>query len=164
MLDDATSLADDGPVAIRYPRGSARQVDEAEIGRGLEARKTRIGDGSVCLLAVGRMVEFAEKAADAVADDGISVTVWDVRSCAPLDPAMIADAAAHTRVITVEDGVRDGGIGMMAADQIHGQVLDVPVVNLGTPTRFIPHGDPKRIFARLGLDPAGIERVIRDES
>jgi 1-deoxy-D-xylulose-5-phosphate synthase len=161
MLDDATALADDGPVAIRYPRGSARQVDEAEVGHGLEARKTRIGDGSVCVLAVGRMVEFAEKAADAVADDGIAVTVWDVRSCAPLDPAMIADAAGHARVITVEDGVRDGGIGMMAADQIHRQVLDVPVVNLGTPTRFIPHGDPKRIFARLGLDPAAIEHAIR---
>jgi len=161
MLDDALWLADDGPVAIRYPRGSARLVDEAEVGRGLEARKSRVGDGSVCVLAVGRMLEFAEKAADAVADDGIAATVWDVRSCAPLDPAMIADAAGHDRVITVEDGVRDGGIGMMAADQIHAQASDVPVVNLGTPTRFIPHGHPKQIFARLGLDTAALTRAIR---
>jgi 1-deoxy-D-xylulose-5-phosphate synthase len=161
MLDDATSLTDDGPVVIRYPRGSARQVGEHEVGSGLHARRTREGDGSVAVLAVGRMVEFAEKAADLLTEQGRPVTVWDVRSCAPLDPDMIADAAAHRGVVTVEDGVRDGGIGMSMFDAIGELAPQVPVTVLGTPNRFIGHGDPKHILARLGLDADGIEQAIR---
>jgi 1-deoxy-D-xylulose-5-phosphate synthase len=161
MIDDAATLADDGPVAIRYPRGSARQIAEHEVGRGLQARRVSEGDGSVCILAIGRMVEHAERAAEQLAADGISATVWDVRSCAPLDGAMIADAAQHAAVVTVEDGVRDGGIGMMMHDQIGAIAPAVPVEVLGTPTRFIPHGDPKRIHARLGLDADGIAASAR---
>jgi 1-deoxy-D-xylulose-5-phosphate synthase len=162
MLADAAELADDGPVVIRYPRGSARQVDEAEVGSGLAARRARQGDGSVCILAVGRMLEFAEKAADVLARDGIDATVWDVRSCAPLDPAMIADAATHRAVVTVEDGIRDGGIGMAMADQIGAIAPEIAVETLGVPTRFISHGDPKAILARFGLDAAGIAATVRD--
>ena len=161
MLDDAASLTDEGPVAIRYPRGAARQVPDHEVGVGLKARKARQGDGSVCVLAVGRMLELAEKAADDLAHDGIEATVWDVRSCAPLDPDMIADAAAHGAVVTVEDGIRDGGIGMAMFDQIGAISPEVPVQILGVPTRFIPHGDPKQILARFGLDAAGIAATVR---
>jgi 1-deoxy-D-xylulose-5-phosphate synthase len=161
MLDDATGLADDGPVVIRYPRGSARQVADTEVGVGLRARRSRDGDGNLCVLAVGRMLEFAEKAADALAAEGIPVTVWDVRSCAPLDAEMIADAARHSAVVTVEDGIRDGGIGMTIAHEIGEIAPAVPVVPLGVPTRFVPHGDPKRILARFGLDAAGIAATLR---
>jgi len=161
MLDDAATLADDGPVAIRYPRGSARQVDESEVGAGLLARRSRKGDGRVCVLAVGRMLEFAEKAADQLAEEGTEVTVWDVRACAPLDPAMIEDAARHGAVVTVEDGIREGGIGMSIAHAIGAIAPAVPVETLGVPTRFIPHGDPKRILARFGLDAAGITAAVR---
>ena len=164
MLDDATTLADAGPVAIRYPRGSARLVDETEVGVGLLARRSREGDGGVCVLAVGRMLEFAEKAADQLTAEGAPVTVWDVRSCAPLDPAMIADAARHRAVVTVEDGIREGGIGMSAARAIGAIAPQVPVATLGVPTQFIPHGDPKRILARFGLDAAGITATIRSVS
>jgi 1-deoxy-D-xylulose-5-phosphate synthase len=162
MLADATSLSDDGPVAIRYPRGSARVVDEHEVGSGLQARSVRRGDGSVCILAVGRTLEHVERAADELAADGIDATVWDVRSCAPLDPEMIADAAAHRGVVTVEDGIREGGIGMMMFDQIAAIAPAVPVEMLGVPTRFIPHGEPKQILAQIGLDPAGITLAARN--
>ncbi len=161
MLDDAASLADHGPVSIRYPRGSARQVADHEVGVGLHARKARDGDGSVCILAVGRMLEFALKAADELAAEGIAATVWDPRCCAPLDPAMIADAAAHRAVVTVEDGIREGGIGMMMFDQIGAIAPAVPVEILGVPTLFVPHGDPKQILARFRLDTAGIAATVR---
>jgi 1-deoxy-D-xylulose-5-phosphate synthase len=161
MLEDATSLTDDGPVSIRYPRGSARQVADHEVGVGLHARKARVGDGSVCILAVGRMLEFALKAADDLAADGIEVTIWDPRCCAPLDPAMIADAAAHRAVVTVEDGIREGGIGMMMFDQIGAIAPSVPVEILGVPTLFVPHGDPKQILALFSLDAAGIAATVR---
>ena len=118
MLHDAIELIDDGPVAIRYPNGAAPQVAEHEVGIGLLARQLRTGDGSVCVLAIGKLVAAATKAADALAEQGIDATVWDVRCCAPLDEAMIADAARHGAVITCEDGVRDGGIGMTIADRV----------------------------------------------
>jgi len=164
MLHDAVQLSDEGPVAIRYPKGSARQVPEHEVGVGLHARRLREGDGSVCILAVGKLVANAEKAAEQLAADGIDATVWDVRSCVPLDPDMIADAARHTQVVTVEDGIRDGGIGMTAADTIHRAcaAATVPHVEvLGVPTRFIPHGKPDRILSQLGLDPDGIAATVR---
>jgi 1-deoxy-D-xylulose-5-phosphate synthase len=161
MLHDAISLADDGPVAIRYPRGTAHNVDERDVGFSTHARKVRAGNGSVCVLAVGKMVASAHRAADKLAEQGIEATVWDVRCCSPLDPEMIADAAQHHTVLTFEDGIRDGGIGMSAADQIRAINAEVPVQVFGLPDRFIPQGNADRILATLGLDADGIAVSIR---
>ena len=163
MLHDAMSLADAGPVAIRYPRGAARQVSEHEVGSGLAARKAVTGpDAGTCIVAVGKMLETAEKAAAILAAYGIAVTVWDARCCAPLDPTMIADAAAHDRVITIEDGIRAGGIGMSIADAVCVTDQSTHVEVLGLPTKFIPH-DPKSdaILARFGLDVDSLVALVR---
>jgi 1-deoxy-D-xylulose-5-phosphate synthase len=161
MLHDAVSLADEGPVAIRYPRAAARQVGEHEVGRGLAARLVVRGEGT-CIIAVGRMLETAEDAAAALAAEGRSVTVWDARCCAPLDDEMIADAAGHERVITIEDGVRNGGIGMTVADRICALDPSTPVDVLGLPTKFMPH-DPKpsHIHARFDLDAQTLAELVR---
>jgi 1-deoxy-D-xylulose-5-phosphate synthase len=161
MLHDALSLADEGPVAIRYPRGTAHHVGEHEVGSGLLARKVRAGDGSVCILAVGKLVVDATKAAEALAAQGIAATVWDARSCAPLDPLMIADAARHGAVVTCEDGVREGGIGMCMADAIRQLEPHRAVTVLGIPSKFIPQGNADKIMAAIGLDAAGIEAAAR---
>ena len=161
MLHDALALADEGPVAIRYPNGTAPQVGEHEVGVGLKAHQLRRGDGTACILAVGKLVTFAKQAATHLAEHGVDVTVWDVRSCAPLDPAMIQDAATHQVVVTCEDGIRDGGIGMTIADQIHEIARDVHVDVLGLPGRFLPQGKPDRILAHLGLDSEGIAATVR---
>ncbi|MFZ4810977.1 MAG: 1-deoxy-D-xylulose-5-phosphate synthase [Ilumatobacteraceae bacterium] len=156
MLHDAIALADDGPVMIRYPKGAARQVSEHEVGSGLHARRLREGDGSLCILAIGKLVAAAERAAERLAESGVQATVWDVRSCAPLDALMIADAARHGAVLTCEDGIRDGGIGMTIADQVHELSPTLTVVSLGVPTMFIPQAKPDRILASFGLDADGI--------
>lgn len=161
MLHDAIGLADEGPVMIRYPKGAARQVGEHEVGTGIRARRTVEGDGSLCILAVGKMVGAAEKAAEQLAASGVAATVWDVRCCAPLDPDMIADAARHGAVLTVEDGIRDGGIGSTMADQVHAISATVPVSILGVPTKFIPQAKPDKILAALGLDADGIAAAAR---
>jgi len=161
MLHDAITLADSGPVVLRWPRGAAVHVSEHEVGTGLLARQTRKGDGSLAILAIGKMLADAQKAADQLRASGIDATVWDVRSCVPLDPAMIADAAAHGAVLTVEDGIRDGGIGMTIADQVHAVSAAVPVHVLGLPARFIPQGSAERILAQLGLDADGIAASAR---
>ena len=161
MLHDAIELADEGPVAIRYPNGTAPQVAEHEVGVGLHAHRLRRGDGSVCILAIGKLVTFANQAAALLADQGIDATVWDVRSCAPLDEAMITDAAAHRAVVTCEDGIREGGIGMTIADRVHALAGEARIEVLGLPGRFIPQGKPDRILAQVGLDADGIAATAR---
>jgi 1-deoxy-D-xylulose-5-phosphate synthase len=160
MLHDAVSLADSGPVAIRYPKGAARQVPEAEVGSGLEARLVRAGSSDVAVLAVGKMLAAALKAADILAAQGTDVTVWDVRSCAPLDPSMCDDAARHRLVVTIEDGIREGGVGMSIAAEIAARNSTTHVEILGVPNKFLPHSKPDRLLAQIGLDADGIVAVI----
>ena len=169
MLSDAISLADTGPVAIRYPKGLARNVDENDIGSGLQARK--LVDGAtkrVCILAIGKLVGAALEAAETLKASNLDVTVWDVRSCAPLDPAMIADAMQHDVVVTAEDGIRDGGIGMTIENTINDTIQTStghkrPIVQvLGVPTTFVPTAKPQVILHQMGLDAEGIvAQVLR---
>jgi len=155
-VHDAMTLANEGPVVIRYPKGAARIVSAETVGSGLSANKMNTGDGRIAILAIGKMVGAAEKAVAALSEAGVSATLYDVRSCAVLDPAMIRDAASHGAVPTVEDGIRDGGIGAAIASQVHAISSAVPVKSLGVPTQFIPHDKPDAILARFGSDADGI--------
>jgi 1-deoxy-D-xylulose-5-phosphate synthase len=62
----------------------------------------------------------------------------------------------HQRVITIEDGIREGGVGMSIASEIHGRNEKCLVDVLGVPTKFLPHAKPDRLLASLGLDADGI--------
>ena len=158
MLRDAMALTD-GPVVIRWAKTAARQASPEEVGSGLRGRRLRSGD-DLCIISVGKMLDAAEAAADRLAEDGVSVTLWDARVLKPLDPEMLADAARHPHVLTVEDGLRDGGIGSMVADELAelavGQARPPRVRVLGVPCAYIPHGKPDAILAELGLDAPGI--------
>ncbi len=162
MLDTALSL--DGPAIIRFPKTPARLAAGAAVGHGLSARLVHQGDGSVCLLAVGKMVEAAEEAADKLAADGIDATVWDVRVVSPPDPAMLLDAASHGLVVTVEDGIRVGGAGTFLLDALRmlpGRDRPQPPTRiLGVPRSYIPQGKPDSILADLGLDGPGIASAV----
>jgi 1-deoxy-D-xylulose-5-phosphate synthase len=161
MLETALELS--GPSAVRYPNTAARVLPADCVGSGLSARKVRSGDGTVCLLGVGKMVEAAEDAASILEADGVDATVWDVRVVRPLDPAMIADAGRHALVVTVEDGIRSGGAGSFITDAIADLTearLSPPVLTLGIPTAFVPHGKQAGILAQLGLDGAGVAAAI----
>jgi 1-deoxy-D-xylulose-5-phosphate synthase len=165
MLHDALDECD-GPVAIRYPKGQARQVAEDEVGRGLRARRMRQGGGAVCVLALGKLVGAAEQATATLVGEGYDVTLWDIRVAKPLDPEMIADAARHQLVVTVEDGVREGGTGALILDALDRACADTdrvpPCVEvLGVPVEFLAHGKPDDILARLGLDADGIAAAVR---
>jgi 1-deoxy-D-xylulose-5-phosphate synthase len=159
MLRDALDIVE-GPVAIRWPKTNARNVPDDEVGHGLAARRVRSGS-DVCLLSVGKMLDAVDTAAERLEASGVSVTLWDVRVVKPLDPRMIADAARHPLVITIEDGIRDGGAGAAMADAIASEALEdgrigPPVRVLGTPCAYIPHGKPDAILQELGLDADGL--------
>ena len=164
MLHDAVALSDSGPVVVRYPKGVARTVDESEVGTGLQARVAfePSQPAEICILAVGKLLGNAIKAATILSESGTPTKVWDVRSCTPLDPAMIADASKFKIVVTVEDGIRDGGIGMAIEDSIMNVAGTAARVHvLGVPTTFIAHNKPDRILASLGLDADGIVTTVR---
>jgi 1-deoxy-D-xylulose-5-phosphate synthase len=161
MLTTALRLS--GPSVVRYPKTAARHVPLDQVGSGLSARLVRRGEGAVCILAVGKLLEAAEEAAVLLADEGVEATLWDVRVVRPLDPAMVADAGGHAFVVTVEDGIRNGGAGNFIADAIadlHPSRRSPPVLNLGVPTAYISHNKPDRILGQLGLDGPGIAASI----
>lgn len=182
MLEEAFELGDDGgsgvvgPVAIRWSKTAAPQVGEKEVGSGLRGRRVREASpdsqrASVCLLAVGKMLAAAEAAAEQLAERGVPVSVWDVRVVTPTDPEMIADAARHGLVVTIEDGLVTGGAGEHIARQIREFCEGQPtppatpqttpqIRNLGVPANYIPQGSADDILSGLGLDAKGIVGAV----
>ncbi len=161
MLETAIDLR--GPVTIRYPSTPARH---AEPGHGLDARLVRQGDGSVCLLGVGKLLAACEAAAEELEATGIDATLWDVRSVCPPDEAMITDAMRHSLVVTAEDGLRTGGAGTFLSVEVARAADEAdrsapPVVSLGIPRAFLPQDKPDSILAELGLDGPGIAASVR---
>jgi 1-deoxy-D-xylulose-5-phosphate synthase len=161
-----TALELPGPSTIRVPKTAPRHVDPDEVGSGLQARQLRAGDGSVCLLGVGKTVGACLRAADELATEGIEATVWDARVISPPDAAMLDDAAHHRLVVTAEDGVRHGGAGAFLLDAMATQVdaagVPAPATRvLGVPRQYLAQGKADDILANLGLDGAGIAESIR---
>ena len=160
MMVDAVELCD-GPVSIRWPKTAAVEAADDEVGSGLAGRRVRRGDGSVCLIGVGKMLAACEESAARLADSGIDATVWDPRVVSPLDAEMIADAAEHRLVVTVEDGFRQGGAGTAIETALRDHGSEVPIEIMGVPIDYIHHASPDVILERLGLDAAGVESTVR---
>lgn len=160
MMRDAYEITD-GPVCIRWPKTPAPSVGDEAVGRGLNARMDSEGS-DVCIIGVGKMFAAAQEAASLLAAEGISASVWDPRAAKPLDPAMISHARNHPLVVTIEDGLAEGGIGSNIALELS-QASDPQVRVLGVPTEFIPHGKADDILASLGLDGDGVAATIRAE-
>jgi 1-deoxy-D-xylulose-5-phosphate synthase len=161
-----TALALPGPATIRFPKTAPRHISDDEVGSGLEARQLRQGDGSVCLLGVGKLVEACLAAADELAADGIAATVWDVRVVSPPDAAMLADAARHALVVSAEDGVRHGGAGAFLIDAMAATIETEdgrgPITRvLGIPRQYIAQGKADDILTTLGLNGTGIAESVR---
>lgn len=159
MLDAAITM--EGPVSLRFPTAAAVQRDGA--GGGLTANRLRDG-GDLAIVAIGDRVEAALEAADLLATDDIQTTVWDPRVIRPVDPMMLEDLAGHELVVTVENGVVNGGAGAYIADrlvELTGVMQAPRVLRLGVPDSYIAHAKSDRILAELGLDAAGIDAMIR---
>ncbi|MDW8337214.1 MAG: 1-deoxy-D-xylulose-5-phosphate synthase [Tepidimonas sp.] len=155
-----TAYERDHPVAVRYPRGAGigaalpAEPQALPFGRGELRRRGR----GVAILAFGTLLYPALQAAEA-----LDATVANMRWAKPLDQALVLElAATHQALVTLEEGSIAGGAGSAVLELLaeHGMVK--PVLQLGLPDRFIEHGDPALLLARLGLDAAGIERRVRE--
>jgi len=160
MLGYAVELCD-GPVSIRWPKTQAVIVSEDLVGSGLSARKARTGDGRICLIGVGKMLQACLDAAEILAEEDIDVTVWDPRIVKPLDGEMLGDAASHDIVVSVEDGFREGGVGTAIQLALDDMDSDTHVEVLGVPIEYFRHAAPDVILERLGLDAVGVVSAVR---
>lgn len=161
------ALEMDGPVAIRYPRGSgsSERVDETprllEVGRAMVVRE---GGGEVTILAVGRMVENALQAAEILARKGLEAEVVNARFVKPLDEELLRDRAAGVRLLaTLEENVRSGGFGEAVAAMLKDAEAGCRLLRLGLPDRFVEHGKMEELFASLGMDGPSVAGAILRE-
>ena len=166
QLADALTLCTDGPAMIRWSKQSARAVPETEVGSGLTGRLVRDGT-DVCLIGVGQLLDAALEAAERLEDRGVSASVWDPRVVTPVDPELVAHAARFPLVVTVEDGLRDGGAGDGFRDAIEDHLASTgadhgacKVRVLGMPTVYVHHDKPGTILSRYGLDADGVVREV----
>ena len=160
-------LPDKGTFVIRYPRGRGVLADwhcpleEVKVGTG---RKLRDGD-DIAVLSVGPVGNNVVKAVEMMENDGsgISVAHYDMRFVKPLDENLLKEVAAKFKhVITVEDGVREGGFGSAVIEWMedNGQHLDI--VRLGLPDHFVEHGTVAQLQSIVGIDAEGIRRTIEE--
>jgi len=166
MLHTAADF--EGPVAIRYPRGSAvgvkrdAKVKKLLVGRGRIVRATH-KKPDLAIVTIGTMLHPALKASKVLAERGIEVVVADARFSKPLDEALIVRLAAQAgRVLTVEENVVAGGFGQAVCACLQKRGLQVPVITLGVPDCFVAHGDPQSLRGQLGLDAGGIVKSALD--
>lgn len=162
-----------GTFVIRYPRGRGVLADwhcpleEVKVGTG---RKLRDGD-DIAVLSVGPVGNNVVKAVEMIENDaksasggsGISVAHYDMRFVKPLDENLLKEVAAKFKhVITVEDGVREGGFGSAVIEWMedNGQHLDI--VRLGLPDHFVEHGTVAQLQSIVGIDAEGIRRAIEE--
>ncbi|QFU15862.1 1-deoxy-D-xylulose-5-phosphate synthase [Microvirga thermotolerans] len=159
----ATAAAhDSGPIAFRYPRGEGVGVDLPEVGRPLPIGKGRIvKEGSrIAILSLGTRLAEALKAAEELDSRGLSTTVADARFAKPLDEDLILRLAReHEVLITVEEG-SIGGFGSFVLQLLAEKgALDrggLKVRAMVLPDIYIDHDKPERMYAKAGLDAAGI--------
>ncbi|KAF4516600.1 hypothetical protein B566_EDAN003347 [Ephemera danica] len=155
----STAFALDCPSMVRYPRGAGTgavpeaNLDTLPIGKG-EIR--RHGKG-VALLAFGSLVPAALAAGEV-----LDASVANMRFVKPLDADLVAELAGnHSLLVSVEENTVIGGAGSEIERVLEARGIDVPLLRLGLPDRFIDHGEQGQLLAELGLDQAGIVNAVR---
>ncbi|WP_425483607.1 1-deoxy-D-xylulose-5-phosphate synthase [Alkalicoccus luteus] len=145
----------DGPIAVRYPRGAGtgapmdKKLQELPIGTW----ETLRSGGDAAVLAVGTMVPVAEEAAELLAKEGISVEVINARSIKPLDETMLKRLHGEGKpLLTLEEHALQGGFGSAVLEFFNNENLyNVPVERMGIPDWYIEHGSVSDLLKEIGL-------------
>ena len=160
LLGEAVAI-EDGPTVVRFGKGS---VDE-----NITALR-RLEDGvdvllespskDVLLVAVGSMAKIAIQVSSLLAAQGIGSTVIDPRWVIPVAKSVVEMAAKHRLVVTIEDGIRVGGIGTRIRQAMRAAQVDTALNEIGLPDEFLEHATREEILERVGLSPQAIARDI----
>ncbi len=156
----------DGPIAMRYPRGSGSGAPLLEEGWEAlpigKAEQLRHGE-DILLLAYGSMVTSAVQAADMLREHGIAATVVNARFVKPLDTELIVPLAQQIgRVVTLEEGCTMGGFGTAVIESLMDHQVAVPVTRIGIPDLLVEHATPDQAKASLKLTSAQIAEQVID--
>jgi 1-deoxy-D-xylulose-5-phosphate synthase len=153
----------DGPVAVRYPRGSALGVklesgfSKIEIGKA-----EKLNDGEdVAILAVGSMVNYAQKASAILKENGINPELINMRFIKPLDTELLDEIAVrHDKIVTLEENNLPGGFGSAVVEYFGDKNYKNDIMRIGIPDKFIDHGTQAELHKQIHIDPAGIAEQI----
>ncbi|WP_321438157.1 1-deoxy-D-xylulose-5-phosphate synthase [uncultured Bacteroides sp.] len=159
-------LPDKGPFVIRYPRGRGSLVDwtcpleEVPVGTG---RKLKDGK-DMAVISIGPIGTVSAKAiarAEAEAE-GITIAHYDLRFLKPLDENLLHEIGQHfSKIITVEDGVTEGGMGSSILEFMSDHNYTPQVKRIGIPNIFVEHGNVKELFKLCGMDEMSIYKVLK---
>lgn len=152
---------EDAPTVIRFPKGT--------ISTPIEAIR-RTDDGvdvlweaahkDVLIVAVGPMAKVALDVKERLAAQGIGATVVDPRWVIPVSPSIIDLARAHRIVVSIEDGIRVGGIGTRIRQELRAAGVDTAVDEIGLPDQFLDHASRQQILDEVGLNAQNIARNL----
>ena len=156
-------LPDKGPFVIRYPRGRGVQVDwhctfqEIPVGKG---RCLREGT-DVALLSIGPVGNLVTQAIQELEGQNFSIAHYDMRFLKPIDEEILSYVGTHfQRIVTIEDGVRKGGLGSAVLEYMADHNLQPSITRLGLPDDFVEHGTPEELYHIVGLDVESIKKAI----
>ncbi len=161
-------LPDQGPFVIRYPRGRGVltnwkcPLEAVEIGKGQQLA----AGNDVAILSIGPVGNNVTAALEMLRNEMPDVTVahYDMRFLKPIDTQLLHDIGLrYKRVITVEDGVRQGGLGSAVLEYFADNAFSPRVIRLGMPTdAFVEHGTIQELQAIAGYDAAGIVKAVKE--
>ena len=149
-----TAMLHHGPSAIRYPRGTGPGTPLKAHPEALAIGKAElIEDGDeIAIFGLGALLPMAQDLARSLKQQGFSAAVINPRFVKPLDRDLLAEYARRVSVmVTLEDHVLMGGFGSVVLEALSDMQLDVPVVRIGWPDRFIEHGKPDQLRAKYGI-------------
>ena len=156
-------LPDKGPFVIRYPRGRGVLTDwhcpfeEIPIGRGRELTS----GGDMAVLSLGPLGNTVAKVVQELKDEGISVAHYDMRFLKPIDENILQKVGTSCRrIVTVEDGVIQGGLGSAVIEYMNDHNLHPEIIRLGLPDHFVEHGTPDELYHLVGLDAEAIKKAL----
>ncbi len=159
----AWAVKQSGPVAIRYPRGTASEskwkIAPIKAGRGVLRREGK----DVLIVAVGSMVDTSMEVAEELSTAGRSCAVFDARFVKPFDQETILKLAAKTKlVVTVEENSAQGSLGSELSKLLHAKRIKAKFLPIALPDQFIEHGTPQELKHKYGLDALGVFAAIRE--
>ena len=154
-------VIEDAPTVIRFARGSVGTEFEAvrRTADGVEVLR-EAAHKDVLIVTVGPMAELGLQVADRLAAQGIGATVVDPRWVVPVPDSIIDMARDHRIVVSIEDGVRVGGIGTRIRQDLRAASVDTAVTEIGLPDEFLPHGTREEILDLVDLNPQKIARDL----
>ena len=152
------SLYQEGPFAIRYPRGKAAGVvtpdfTEIPIGKG-----QKLAEGTdIAFLSYGAIGQYIPEVRRQLMQEGITAAHYDLRFVKPLDEALLTEVfEKFDHVVTIEDGTRVGGAGSAVIEWMTERGYTAHVLRLGLPDKFIEHGTQRELHDLAGIGPEGI--------